>query len=370
MINVVMISTDAKILEEGSAVRARMQDYGKLFTSLHIVLFTKGSLHTKTTLSENVTVYPTNSSSKFFYIQDGKKIGKEVIFKEGFTAQDTVITTQDPFEAGIVGLFLSETTGIKLHVQIHTDLNSPFFAESFLNKIRILFSKKTLRKAHAIRAVSARIKTSLSPKLQHKTSILPIFADLSSIATAPVTVDLSKKYPQFKKIALIASRFTKEKDIYNALRAFNIVHKAYSDSGLVIVGSGPLLPQIMTKVQGFKGAVILEDWADQKTLVSYMKTCDVFISSSLYEGYGLSMLEAHAAGALIVSTDTGIAPLLASEECVVMPGDLHGLAGALKKAFSCLVRNKDYKYPYTSKQAYLEAFKADIERTLLYLGHE
>lgn len=365
-----MISTDAKILEEGSSVRARMQDYGKLFSSLHIVLFVKKSTHAVTSLSENVTVYPTNSTSKFFHIRDGKKIGEDIISSRAFTAHDTIITTQDPFEAGIVGLYLSETTGIKLHVQVHTDLGSIFFADGFLNKIRILFSKKTLRKAHAIRTVSARIKTSLSPKLQHKASILPIFADLASIATAPITIDLAKKYPQFKKIALIASRFTKEKDIYTALRAFNIVHKSYADSGLVIVGSGPLLPEIMTKVQGFKGAVILEDWADQKTLISYMKTCDVFVSSSLYEGYGLSMLEAHAAGALLVATNAGIAPLLTSEECLVEPGDLHGLAEALKKAFSCLVRNKDYKYPYTSKQAYLEAFKADIERTLLYLSHE
>lgn len=367
MIKVLMISTDQKILEEGSSVRLRMEEYGKLFKELHIVLFTKKSLHAGSVISigHNVRVYPTNSSSKFSYIPDAKKIGREVISVSGLSVQDTVITTQDPFEAGIVGLYLSEQTGIHLHTQIHTDLNSFYFAQGILNKFRIFLSRKILKKSHAIRVVSQRIKTSLAPRYQSKVTVLPIFADLDAIRTSPVTVDLAKKYPQFKKIALIASRFTKEKDIYTALRAFNITHKAYSDSGLVIVGSGPLLPGILTKAKSFKGAVIVEDWADQKTLISYMKTCDVFISSSLYEGYGLSMLEAHASGAMLVATDAGIAPLLASEECIVTPGDLRGLSEALKKAFSCMVRNKDYKYPYASKQAYLEAFRADIERALL-----
>ena len=39
-----MISTDRKIFEEGSAVRARMIEYGKLFDELHIVVFTKRNL--------------------------------------------------------------------------------------------------------------------------------------------------------------------------------------------------------------------------------------------------------------------------------------------------------------------------------------
>lgn len=367
MIKVLMVSTDQKILEEGSSVRVRMEEYGKLFKELHIILFTKKTVYkgASVSIAQNVFVYPTNSSSKFVYISDAKKIGKEIISTCGLSVQDTVITTQDPFEAGIVGLYLSEQTGIHLHTQVHTDLNSFYFAQGVLNKFRIFLSRKVLKKSRAIRVVSQRIKISLAPKYQSKVNVLPIFADLDAIRTSPVTVDLSQKYPQFKKIALIASRFTKEKDIYTALRAFNITHKAYSDSGLVIVGAGPLLPNILAKVKSFKGAVVVEDWVDQKTLISYMKTCDVFISSSLYEGYGLSMLEAHSAGAILVATDAGIAPLLASEECIVSPGDLRGLSEALKKAFSCMVRNKDYKYPYASKQAYLEAFRADIERALL-----
>jgi glycosyltransferase involved in cell wall biosynthesis len=361
-----MISTDAKILEEGSDVRARMIEYGTLFSELHIVVFSTGSLSKTIHIAQNVFAYPTNSLSKFLYIKDAVSVGSKIIKEKGFTSATSVITTQDPFETGVVGRLLSNASKIRLHVQIHTDFKSPYFKKSALNKIRIALSERVLPGAQAIRVVSERIFKSLPADVKSKTSILPIFADVEAIENAPIGMDLQKMYSQFEKIVLIASRITKEKDIPTALKAFKGCLESQPNTGLIIVGSGPEEDALKKEVRslGLEKSIVFESWADHDTLISYMKSCDVFLSSSLYEGYGLSMLEAHTAGALLVATDTGIAPELVSEEALVEVGDVEKMSVALDKALSGKVARKPYEYSYSSKEDYLKQYQIDIERTL------
>jgi 1,2-diacylglycerol 3-alpha-glucosyltransferase len=78
---------------------------------------------------------------------------------------------------------------------------------------------------------------------------------------------------------------------------------------LIIVGSGPRLASLRalaTKL-GISGSVAFESWVDQPTIASYYKTADLFLNTSLFEGYGMTLVEARAAGCPIVSTDVGVA---------------------------------------------------------------
>jgi glycosyltransferase involved in cell wall biosynthesis len=165
-------------------------------------------------------------------------------------------------------------------------------------------------------------------------------------------------YPQFKKIVLMASRLTPEKDIQTGIKAFLSARKKNPEIGLIIVGSGSEEKKIKKS-----DSVIHLPWADYPTLISYMKTCEIFMSTSLYEGYGLSMLEAHTTGATLVATDAGIAPELSF--VVAKSGDVNQISSLLSKALDGHVQNKFYVYQYISKRSYLEAYKKDIERVLI-----
>jgi glycosyltransferase involved in cell wall biosynthesis len=300
-----MISNDPKILEEGSAVRARATEYAKHFDELHMLYVTGRSF----------------SHSPFAAVKAGEKILRE----RGF-GPDDLITVQDPFLTASAGARLKKRFGSRLEIQIHTDIGSPYYAkEKFTNKIRLWSARKNIPHADHIRVVSERIKRFLIDAkclrvLADKIEVRPIFVDTEKIKNTPITADLRKKYPQFKKIILMASRLTHEKDIPTALRAFALVRERTPDSGLIIVGSGPL------KFAPTKN-VIFENWADQSTLFSYYKTADIFLSTSRYEGYGMSMVEAHAAGCPVVATDAGVAPQIAEKVCPV--GDVDCLAEGL-----------------------------------------
>ena len=132
-LKVLMLSTDRNIPILGSAVSERMKEYGALVEELHIVLLSDSSHKLKETkLSDNVWVYPTNSSFKVFRPRDAAKLGKKIVFEKKFVRGESLITTQDPFECGWAGLKIKKKWRIPLEVQLHTDPFSPYFS-GFLN---------------------------------------------------------------------------------------------------------------------------------------------------------------------------------------------------------------------------------------------
>jgi glycosyltransferase involved in cell wall biosynthesis len=309
---VINIATDRKIFDESSAVRKRAVEYGTLFEELHIVVFSKSSLKLEAwRIADNVWIYPTNSLSRFLYIYDATKLAKKIIGLRKLDSKNTVISTQDPFETGSVGLRLKNIFNIPLQVQVHTDfLSKYFYSLSFLNKIRVKLAKNILPQADRIRVVSQRIKYSLiSAQLveEKKISVLPIFVDPGQFIIGDTVSDtLQKKYPQFSFIILMASRLTKEKNISCAIQAMKEVVTKFPKAGLIIVGEGPEDKNIKKQIQNLNliQNVILEPW--HTSLVAYYKSAHAFLLTSLYEGYGMTLVEAGLSGAAIITSDVGI----------------------------------------------------------------
>lgn len=298
---VLSISTDRNIFKEDSEVRRRMVDYGGLVNELHIIIFCNKEGEKDQKIADNVWVYPTNSKSRWFYIWNAIRIGKEI------DAKFNLVTSQDPFETGLVGWQLAKKLKLPLQIQIHTDLFSPYFKkDSFLNRVRVKIAKIVLPKAKCIRVVSERIKKSL----KFNSFILPIYVDFKKIKDAEINVDLHKKYPG-KKIILVVSRLAREKNVSLALRAMERVIKKHPEAIMVIVGEGPERRKFKPQAN-----VFFEGLVPYNALMSYYKTADVLLLTSNYDGYGMVLAEAAAVGLPIVSTDVGIAREVAGAKVV------------------------------------------------------
>lgn len=302
--NVLMISSDRKVFKSGSAVRLRVIEYGSCIDELHVVVFAKKSLgFNEQKISDNVWLYSTNSSARFRYSTDAIKIGNKI-------NDIDLITTQDPFETGWAGLRIARKKEAKLQMQIHTDfLNSYFYKESLLNFIRVQLAKYLLPQADCVRVVSRRIADSLKSSkisLKSEPEILPIFVDVKGIKEYVSRVDLHQKYPQFEKIILMASRLSKEKNISLAINVMKEVLLKYPKTGLVIIGEGPesAMLKLRVKKELLSNNIIFEPWSDD--LISYYKSAEVFLVTSNYEGYGMTLIEAAASGCPIVTTDVGV----------------------------------------------------------------
>ena len=303
---VLSIGTDRKLFEEGSAVLERQKEYAGKMDELHIIIFSLKSGGFKEKHIEKLHIYPTNSLSRWFYIRDAIKIGKEIILKNGLNKGYSVITVQDPFETGLVGVKLKKIFNIPLQIQIHTDFLSPYFKNSFLNRVRVFISKFTIPKADGIRVVSYVINQKLENK-KIKSDILPVFVDVEKIFNEKPKKDLKKDFSQFDQIVFMASRLTKEKRIDVALSVFKKVIGQFPKTGLVIAGDGSEKNNLerLASQLGISKNVIFLGW--QNDVISCYKTSDVFLCTSDYEGYGMSLVEAQASGCPIVTTKVGVA---------------------------------------------------------------
>ncbi|MBI5913465.1 glycosyltransferase [Candidatus Azambacteria bacterium] len=369
-----MISRDAGILQEGSDVQKRMAEYGALAEELHIVVFNQASNVKSQTLKVggNAWAYPTNSRNKWFYIHDAYVVAKQIIAtRYSLLATRWLVTTQDPFETGIVGWLVARKHHLPLQLQIHTDLFSPYFArESALNKIRVRIAQFLIPRASGIRVVSDRIKKSLVSRFKFHDSritVLPIFVDVQKIKDTPIKIDLRKKYPQFDFIALMASRFTREKNIPMKISAMAEVVKKHPKAGLVIVGNGPEEQKLKLLATRYSllSHVVFEPWTDD--LASYYKTADVFVLTSNYEGYGRTPIEAEAAGCPVIMTDVGIAGEIIKhgENGLVVPiGDTQALADAVMSVIDEKVIVRAVPPEQQTKEAYLAKCRVSWESAL------
>jgi len=352
-LKVLMVSSDRQILTSGSAVSERMKEYGALAQELHIVLLSDSSHMLKAAqIAPNVWVYPTNSSNKFFRPLDAARIGKRVVFERKFVRGRGVITTQDPFECGWVGLKIKRKWRLPLEVQLHTDPFSKYF-RGFINLFRKYIAREVLRKADTIRVVSKALEGKLTTYTRAGIYVLPIFVEREKIENAPISFDLHSRYP-WKFILLTVSRLAPEKDINTAIQTLALIRQKFPETGLIIVGSGT-------------------EEKSQTDLASFYKTANVFVQTSVFEGYGLSLVEAGLSGLPVVTTSVGIAQELENnKDAYIYPvGSPELMAGGIvdllennqKRENLKLNLKQTLKQKLVSKVEYLDRLRSGWEGT-------
>jgi glycosyltransferase involved in cell wall biosynthesis len=315
---VVMVSTDRKMFDRHSDVAARTAALGGVLTNLHIIVFTKRSEHFSIVpLAPHITVYPTNSISRFLYVRDAVPIGR-------LAANADLVTAQDPFETGLAAMQIAEKLKAPLQLQIHTDFGSPAFrSEGILNKIRLRIARRTIPRAACIRAVSSRVAHSVdafAPGSTATSTVIPVFTNLSNyVASHEAT--LRAAYPQFDFIVAMVARISPEKNIGLGLEAVADLVREHPGLGLFIVGDGPERKSLEHRAHslGIGKNVVFMGWLNNPGQI--VRAADVFLFTSQYEGYGLALVEAAAAGLPIVTTDVGLVGdvLKNDQQCLVCP---------------------------------------------------
>ncbi len=305
-LKILMISSDRNILAPSSAVLERVKEYGTLVAELHIVLLSNASHNLKEAqIAPNVWVYPTNSSIKYLRPLGAARIGNKLIYQKKFIRGQSIITAQDPFECGWAGLRVKRKWRLPLEVQLHTNPFSPFFT-GFQNKVRQHFARTVLTNADAVRVVSQGLTSEIAAFTKAPISVLPIYVDKEVIENSPVAFDVHARYP-WSFILLTVSRLSPEKNLGLAIEALALVRQTFPDTGLLVVGSGSEESRLKSLVKklGLLGHVEFAGW--QNNLTSFYKTANVFVQTSLFEGYGLSLVEAGLSELPVVTTPVGIA---------------------------------------------------------------
>ncbi len=262
-------------------------------------------------LSPKLTVYPVGRGSRWRYVREALRVGKQIVRQRPVK----MITTQEPFYTAFIGLRLQKM-GSHLQIQNHSDFfdNPLWIAERPLwNAALNAFGKWAVRRADYLRVVNTT----------ERRKYLSLGIPAERVDVLPVPVDLSafEKPVDESRLAALRARWTIPpdapllfwvgrpvpfKDLGTLLRAMAIVCRERPDARVILGGDFSRAPQWPALVNdlGLADSVRFVGPVSRDELPDYFVLCSVYLHSSMYEGFGRVMLEASAAGRPIVATRT------------------------------------------------------------------
>ncbi len=157
--------------------------------------------------------------------------------------------------------------------------------------------------------------------------------------------------PEKATVVIQVSSFTAQKDQDTLLKAIALLPE---NVHLLLVGDGPLKEEKITTATLLKINHRVHFLGHRTDIPELLKTADISVLSSNYEGFGLAIVEGMAAGNPSLGSDvSGLSQIIGNKEMIFQKGSHIQLKNRLKK----LLDNKKY---YTQIQ------EKNYERALVY----
>ena len=255
-------------------------------------------------------VYTRFSSKSFFpidgidiipiqskYIQCFPWSGFNYVGKNLANSKMDLITCQNPFEVGLLGVILKRKLKIPLEVQIHLNFFSPYWTKehNLYNRIRYFMAKMVVRNADKIRVVSSSIQNALISRWElpaSKIYLAPVPVFIKDSYKEKLTISTSNK-PN-KNIILFVGRLAYQKNLPGLLEICQEVLSLLNDVEIVIIGDGPLRNFMEDKVSKMNSNRIhLLGALPYSELSHWYKQADLFLLPSYYEGLPRVLIESY-----------------------------------------------------------------------------
>lgn len=145
-----------------------------------------------------------------------------------------------------------------------------------------------------------------------------------------------------KRFVLAAGSLDPRKNLPRLIEAFaQIAHEPFlQNTQLVLTGAklhGAEGVQSAIRKHQLENRVLPTGYASDEELAALMCECDAFAYPSLYEGFGLPVLEALSLGAPVVTSDVSSLPEVAGDAALLVPPtDVNALSSALHRLLTDL----------------------------------
>ncbi|MEY2665236.1 MAG: hypothetical protein RLZZ480_341 [Candidatus Parcubacteria bacterium] len=219
-----------------------------------------------------------------------------------------LITTQDVLYAGLVGYVLSRLFKKPLFVQVHGDYlgNERWFKSNVgrFNRLMNPVGEYVLKRAEQVRVVSGRLRADFITRYQ----LAP-----ERVISIPIGTDLTVFRPSGEEARapqiFFAQRLIPEKCPRLFAEVAASVMKELPTVTTTIAGDGFMKEELSSyfNQEGVGERVTFLGAVPHADLVRLYQTSKVYLHTADWEGWGMPMIEAMAAGCPVVTTDTGCA---------------------------------------------------------------
>lgn len=306
-LHILSISLDGAIADRGSDAYQRQVEYASRVSSYTVVVKTDAGRGERIEHG-SLSVFPTRSLSKYCFPTDAYRAAVRHVDRRNVD----VITTQDPFSTGAVGVVLKRRFGAPLHVQSHVDFvdNPAWRGETPKNRLSELVGKVVLRQADAVRVGTKYERRKLRDHLRLDTpiSVAPVRIDPDKVARASeaqkqrlrAELDIDD-YP----VVLFAGRFVEQKGLDTWVEtARSIVDRTEVEPRFVLVGDGPDRQRIAERFRraGLSEFVRFTGWVPAGDVTAFYELAEIFLITSNYEGTSRVIVEAGLQELPVVAT--------------------------------------------------------------------
>jgi glycosyltransferase involved in cell wall biosynthesis len=205
--------------------------------------------------------------------------------------------------------------------------------------LRTLFLRWTYPLASKVIAVSSDVAVDLAKNFGISQNIETIYygidlENIQSLAQEQINHAWFSEPRQYKVI-VACGRLVEQK-------GFNILVEAMSnvtdDIKLILIGEGEKRAELENQIKQLQLDTRIELVGYKRNPFCYMSKADAFIMPSLWEGFGIILVEALAVGIPVISSDCPSGPrmILKDGECgiLVPTGNPHALADSINKLLS------------------------------------
>ncbi len=160
--------------------------------------------------------------------------------------------------------------------------------------------------------------------------------------SSPAKTDLRGEFGIDPNTVLIGfvGQLDERKGVDTLIKAFSKLARERTDIHLLLTGTGPLRSRLEELSRPFRTRISFAGYRDDPAEI--MKAVDMLILPSLWEGFGIVLIEAMAAGKPVISTNVSNIPEIVSdnkEGLLINPGDEHSLTTCMR----LLCRDRDLR---------------------------
>jgi glycosyltransferase involved in cell wall biosynthesis len=220
----------------------------------------------------------------------------------------------------------------------------PAYTRGFRQKLYVSLQTAAARGATEILTISAAAKADLIDELglpESRVTVTPLAADEAFHPRMGAERDsgVKEKYGLPDRFVLYLGGFDQRKNVTQLLEAWRYVTKAEgAEVALVIAGAEPVWAEPMfpdlrqaARERDFDDEALR--WigrVDEADLPALYRLAEVFVYPSLYEGFGLPVLEAMASGTPVVANQIPVLEEISGDGAYLVPvGDARKMGGAI-----------------------------------------
>lgn len=261
-----------------------------------------------------------------------------------------VVNTQGPSFLGIDALLAAKIVSVPVVSTFHTLFTSPEYLQLIVRtKHTRLLQRASWNYHRWFLGASDKVYVA-TPKLQKlltthgitktKIEITPMLIDLKhiSILDQPKAKDIKKHYDLNNKVAVSIGRISLEKNLELVINSWKIVTKKVDDCTLLIGGDGPAKKHLESLVHRLHlhNVTFIGSYNNRQFLESgLLSACNVYVSGSTSETFGLTTIEAMASKLpTILIKSQGVCEIVEDSGLVLSRKDPKLLANAIINLFS------------------------------------